>query len=135
MPDRAFIDTNIFVYTNSDTDIDKRDKARSVLNNYDCIISTQVTNELSNVLGRKFSKSADEIKAILTAMETVCDIAVLTLETTRSALDIQTRYNYSFYDALILSTALENNCRYVISEDLQDRQIIEGRLTILNPFS
>jgi len=135
MPDRAFIDTNIFVYINSDTDIDKRDKARSVLNNYDCIISTQVTNELSNVLGRKFSKSADEIKAILTAMETVCDIAVLTLETTRSALDIQTRYNYSFYDALILSTALENNCRYVISEDLQDRQIIEGRLTILNPFS
>ena len=103
MPDRAFIDTNIFVYLNSDTDLDKNEKAKDVLNRYDCVVSTQVTNELCNVLIKKFGRSTEEIHESISAMETVCDIAILTVETTKNALNIHRRYGYSFYDALILS--------------------------------
>jgi len=134
MPDRAFIDTNIFVYLNSDTDQDKMEKAKSVINSHDCVVSTQVANELCSVLTKKFSRIAEEVEEIITVMESVCDVAVLTLETTKTALSLQGRYGFSFYDALILSAAIDYNCKYVISEDLQDGQIIEGKLTIINPF-
>ena len=67
-------------------------------------------------------------------METLCDVVLLTLETTRNALEIQGRYGYSFYDALILSSALENDCKYVISEDLQNGQLINGELAVMDSF-
>jgi len=49
------------------------------------------------------------------------------------ALDIQARYRYGFYDALIIAAALEGGCTRLYSEDLHDGQQIEG-LTIENPF-
>ena len=92
MPDRAFIDTNIFVYLNSGTDIEKMNVARDVLNSYDCVISTQVTNELCNVLIKKFSRTKNDVDTVINAMEASCEVALLTLETTRNALAIQDKY-------------------------------------------
>ena len=44
------------------------------------------------------------------------------------------KYNFSYYDSIIVSTALENECNIVYSEDMQHSQIIENKLTIINPF-
>lgn len=49
------------------------------------------------------------------------------------ALDVQARYQYGFYDSLIVAAALDAGCTRPYSEDLQDGQRIEG-LTIENPF-
>jgi predicted nucleic acid-binding protein len=49
------------------------------------------------------------------------------------ALDVRARYHYGFYDSLIIAAALDAGCTWLYSEDLQDRQRIEG-LTISNPF-
>jgi len=43
-------------------------------------------------------------------------------------------YKFQFYDCLIIATALENNCTILYSEDMQHNQLIEDKLTILNPF-
>ena len=51
----------------------------------------------------------------------------------KRALDIQARYHFGFYDALIIAAALEAGCSRLYSEDLQHGQRIE-RLTIENPF-
>jgi len=48
-------------------------------------------------------------------------------------LDVQARYGYAFYDALIVAAALDAGCALLYSEDLQDGQRIDG-LTIENPF-
>jgi predicted nucleic acid-binding protein len=48
-------------------------------------------------------------------------------------LDIQARYRYAFYDALIIAAALDAGCTRLYSEDLQPGQQIEG-LPIENPF-
>ena len=48
-------------------------------------------------------------------------------------LDVQARYQYGFYDSLIIASALSAGCDRLYSEDLHDGQIIEG-LTIENPF-
>ena len=50
------------------------------------------------------------------------------------AYDIKKRYKFSWWDSLIVSTALENDCNTLLSEDLQHNQLIEGRLRVINPF-
>ena len=66
MQDRAFIDTNVIVYMSSNDNPAKKKLARALINKYDCVISTQVTNELSNVLLKKYSQSIVNIKATIT---------------------------------------------------------------------
>lgn len=48
-------------------------------------------------------------------------------------LDLQARYNYGFYDSLILAAALHAGCSRLLSEDFHHGQRIEG-LTLENPF-
>ncbi len=44
------------------------------------------------------------------------------------------RYRFSYFDSLILTSALAANCQILYSEDLQHGQVIDGRLTIISPF-
>jgi predicted nucleic acid-binding protein len=134
MSGRAFIDTNVFVYLNSENDPEKQQAAKDAINSYDCVVSTQVANELSNVLLRKYKKPVTEIKATIEAVEAVCYVALTTLATTDKALDLHSMYGYSFYDSLILASAIENECKYVISEDLHAGAVIDEKTTILNVF-
>lgn len=50
------------------------------------------------------------------------------------ALRLKNKYNFQYYDALIVATALENGCTILYSEDMQHNQTIENTLTIVNPF-
>ena len=54
--------------------------------------------------------------------------------THEAALAIAARSGYQLYDALIIAAALEAGCSTLFSEDLQDGQVIGGRLTIQDPF-
>ena len=48
---------------------------------------------------------------------------------------VSRKYSYSYWDSLIIASALESNCSILYTEDMQDGQIIEDRLRIMNPFS
>jgi predicted nucleic acid-binding protein len=50
------------------------------------------------------------------------------------ACNLADQYGFSFYDSLIIAAALECDCNMLYSEDLHDGQLIEGKLTIKNPF-
>lgn len=56
------------------------------------------------------------------------------LQTQLRGIEIKGKYKLQFYDAMIIATALENNCTVIYSEDMQQGQIIENVLTIINPF-
>lgn len=58
----------------------------------------------------------------------------LTLGIHEEALRIAQRYQIAIYDSLIAAAALEADCTVLFSEDLQDGQVINGRITIQNPF-
>lgn len=49
-------------------------------------------------------------------------------------LDVQLRYGFSFYDALIIAAALDAGCTRLYTEDFQHGQKIDG-LEIQNPFA
>ena len=58
----------------------------------------------------------------------------VTTETHDLALDISERYGFSIYDSLILTAAILGGCITLFTEDLQNGQCIDDRITLRNPF-
>ncbi|MDR2197102.1 MAG: PIN domain-containing protein [Coriobacteriales bacterium] len=131
---KAFVDTNIFVYIYSGDEQDKRRQALSQIGRFDRVVSTQVLNEFCNVCIRKLRM---ELSSIGAAVEKICrtnELFVISGDTVKQALFIHDKYEYSYYDSLIIASALESGCEYLLSEDMADGQVIEGSLTIRNVF-
>jgi predicted nucleic acid-binding protein len=134
---KVFVDTNIFVYAklfNAKEKL-KYQKAVSFFNNQtnQVVISTQVLNEFSNVLLRH--KVADNaIIAAVNEIAQVTKVSPLTLETVQKAWQIKQQYHFSYWDSLIISAALLENCETLFTEDLQHGQLIEKQLVIQNPL-
>jgi predicted nucleic acid-binding protein len=134
MKGKVFLDTNIFVYTQSVIEPQKKSLSLEVLEQYDCTVSTQVLNELCNVFTKKFNLPIKSIGEIIKAINLSCNVSLVTMKTIEAALDIKERYGYSYYDSLILASALECNCDYLLSEDMNDGQVIDKQLEIVNIF-
>jgi predicted nucleic acid-binding protein len=47
---------------------------------------------------------------------------------------IQDRYSLSFWDAMIVAAAKESSCQYLLTEDLQSGQDLDG-IIVLDPFT
>lgn len=137
MHDKAFLDTNILIYAYSEDEPKKQSIALQLLDNFEdnVIISKQVINELSNILLKKFKLGSDQVENVLLEIDNVLPIADFDLTTQIKALKLKDRYQFQYYDALIVATALENNCTVVYSEDMQHEMLIDGNLKIINPFN
>jgi len=134
MKDKIFVDTNIIIYAYSKTKLIKNKIANEIIFSTKCIISTQVINEISNVLLKKFKLQTSEVEDVLFELSNVFEIVNFSFITQLKALKIKEKYKFQFFDSLIIATALENECNYLYSEDMQHNQIIENKLRIINPF-
>ncbi len=134
MPVKVFVDTNIFVYLQSATDSEKRAISRRVIDTFDCVASIQVINEVSNVLSKKAGFSFEQIGEIIDGIVQTCEMSIVAYETVRKAHIVASDNKIGYYDSLIVSSALESGCKYLITEDLNDGQIIDGTLKIVNIF-
>ena len=128
----AFFDTNVVLYLLS-ADATKADRAEALLA-AGGTISVQVLNEFAAVALRKLRMSWPEIREVLAQVRAVCSVEPLSVETHDRATEIGERYGLSVYDSLIVAAALLAGCRTLHSEDMQDGQVIERKLTIRNPF-
>jgi predicted nucleic acid-binding protein len=134
MSDNVFLDSNILVYSYSNSELEKQGIARQLIAESNSYISTQVLQELCNIVTRKFKFSYEQAA---TAIEESCQnnsLHINTEDTVLQACQIAGRYGFSFFDSLIVAAALGSSCTILYSEDLQDGQVIEGKLTIRNPF-
>jgi len=52
----------------------------------------------------------------------------------QSRIKVKEKYRYSYYDSVIIASALQNNCTVLYSEEMNHNQVIENSLTIINPF-
>jgi len=134
MSGKVFLDTNVFVYTQSKSEQNKRDIALNAIEKCDCYTSTQVFNEVSNVMIKKLKMPITEVKQVISAINDRCMVSVITHEAVQKALDLKEIYGYSYYDSLILAAAVLSDCDYIFSEDLQDGQIVENKIEIVNIF-
>jgi predicted nucleic acid-binding protein len=134
MSDKAFLDSNIIVYSYSNSEPEKQEIARKLIAENNTFISSQVLQELCNIITRKFKFS---YSTAITAIEECCqnnNVHINSEATIIQACRLAERYGFSFYDSLIISAAIESNCSTLYSEDLHSGQILEGKLTVRNPF-
>lgn len=128
----SFFDTNVLVYAASSTEIKAR-KAESLLRDGG-FISVQVLNELTNVARRKMLLTWPETRTLISLMRGLLTVHPLRVDAHERALILAERYDVPIYDALIAASALIAGCETLWSEDFQHGMILDGRLTILNPF-
>ena len=132
MQGNGFIDTNVLIYL-FDRNVEKKNIAKELLKS-EPHISIQVCNKLTNILIKKFKVPHSDIKEALNRIEMFATVHSLSLENIDLALDIKERHGYSFYDSLILSSAIRAGCDILYTEDLQHNQKVLQKLTIVNPF-
>ena len=137
---KAFLDTNIVVYTFDASEPRKQDIARQLVAKAltepgSAVVSWQVVQEFLNVATTKFAVPLTAVDArtylhqvLVPLCEVYPDAAVY-----EDGLAIQDRHGFSFYDSLVLASAVRAGCVRLYSEDLQDEFRL-GRLQVVNPF-
>ena len=136
MKDRVFLDTNILIYLYSESEPVKREAACRLLNTAVCITSLQAMHEASNVWFKKYGWDGGRIREHLDNIELVCDAVIpVGRSEINTALSLKEQYGYSYYDSLMLASALETGCGQIITEDMRHGHVIMDRLKIMNPFS
>ena len=100
------------------------------------LVSVQVINEFHWTLTRKYRLSDDLALDKATNGIVALTSAVLPLEmdTYLEASDIRKRYNLSFWDSLIVASALQAGCTTLYTEDLNHGMIVGKKLHIVNPL-
>ena len=139
MSDRFFLDTNIFVYSFDLSAAAKSQSAqqliRKALTTQKGVISYEVVQEFFNVALRRFvqpMKAGDAEQYLSTVFRPLLSVhwsQVLYVE----ALHLHAHGGLSWYDALIVSAAIQARCELLYTEDLQPGQRF-GSLQVKNPF-
>jgi predicted nucleic acid-binding protein len=138
MSDRYFVDTNILMYAHDAAAGDKHARAKALVEdlwqNRSGVVSTQVLQELAVNLRRKAKRPLDaratrDVVSDYLAWQVVVNGGDSILE----ALELEARYQISFWDALIIQAAQTAGAEVLYSEDLSDGQRY-GSVKVENPF-
>ena len=139
MTGRVFVDTNVLVYRRDRADQDKHERALDWIEQLWRAragrLSIQVLQEFYITVTQKLDPKIPKE----TARQDVRDFfswhpVVLDSKVVEAAWSVQDRHKASWWDSLIVAAAQAANCRYLLSEDLQDGQILD-ELQVVNPFS
>ena len=136
MNDRIFIDTNILIYSSLTDESAKHEHSVSFLESLSgktIFVSAQVMSELYVAL-LKHQMDEDRIVKVLKEIAKVFNVGAVTLNTVEFAWNIKKKHRFSYWDSLIIASALESGCKALYTEDMQHGQVIGKKLKILNPF-
>jgi predicted nucleic acid-binding protein len=134
--DRCFLDTNILIYADSADEPAKQDAAVKLLKTLylqgNAVISTQVLSEFSNVALKKLKLSANTVRQRVAAYSRFETINV-TPPIINAALDLYQTRSLSYYDALIVATAITAGCTTLYTEDMNNGERID-LIQLINPL-
>ena len=137
--EKFFLDTNIFVYTLESRSPSKRvlaqDLVSGALDTRRGVISYQVVQEFLNVATRKFAKPMKVPEAELYLTRILMPLCEVFPDSSlySQALSISSETGFSFYDSLIVASAIVSQCAILWTEDLQNGLRIRG-VEIRDPF-
>ena len=136
-----FCDSNIWLYRflidpecNDAEEMRKRNLANALTSRENILISTQIINEVCAVLSKKAKISEIQIRQIIQEFYDGCVVIQLDRNIILRASELRTQYSFSFWDSLIVASALASDASLLYSEDMQDGLIISNQLTLINPF-
>lgn len=135
----VFVDTNVLVYLRDSTEPDKQRCAAEWMaylwDSGEGRLSVQVLQEYYVTVTAKLDpgmpagNARDDVSALRTWRPLEPD-----LDLVEGAWGIQDRFDFSFWDALIVASAQRLGCGTLLTEDLQDAQDLEG-LVVRSPFT
>jgi len=140
MNDRFFLDTNVFIYSFDPAAVEKARVAEGLIDRAiergKGIVSYQVVQEFFNIALRRFVQPMSPAEAEQYLALTFRPLLAVypSIALFGEAMRIQQRHTVSWYDSLIVASALEAQCSTLFSEDFQDGRKF-GDLTIRNPFA
>jgi predicted nucleic acid-binding protein len=139
MSDRYFVDTNILMYSHDTSAGEKHDLARALVEELwrdrTGVVSTQVLQELSVNLRKKVRRPLDaKATRDIVADYLTWQVIVNSGESILEAIDLESRYLISFWDALIVQAAQSSGAEVLYSEDLADREQY-GSVRVINPLA
>ena len=136
-----FCDSNIWLYRfliDPDCDDSEEAKKRDIATNLTAVenllISTQIINEVCAVLLRKARLSEISIKKVIQEFYEGCIVVGIDYNIIVRASELRTYYNFSFWDSLMVASALSTEANFLYSEDMQDGLVVFNQLTLINPF-
>jgi predicted nucleic acid-binding protein len=135
--DKVFVDTNVLIYAHDKDAGAKHEIARKIIQELweeqTGVLSVQVLQEFYVNVTRKIPSPLpkNSARAIVRVWMPWC--ANTTPDEINGAFQIEDQAQISFWDALIVSSALKRGARRILSEDLQAGQHVAGIL-IVNPF-
>lgn len=132
----VFVDSNVFLYALDDRDPRKQQAARNwraeLWKSRRGRVSFQVLGEFYVNAVRKQPAARDEVRAevrdLLAWNPVIADTVLL-----EQGWKIQDRYQFSYWDALIVAAAKVSACHYLLTEDMQSGQKLDG-IEVMNPF-
>jgi len=136
--DKVFLDTNILVYAHDVSAKHKHEVARNIMSELwrqrRGVLSTQVLQEFFYVATSKIRQllNAQNAKEVIKFL-LKWDIVVNNGSTILDAIDIHQEHKFSFWDSMIIASAVKGGTAELLSEDFSDGQIING-VAIRNPF-
>lgn len=127
------LDTNILLYLYDANDHSKRHVSESIVA-LNPIISTQVVSEFINVTKRAMKLPKQEVLFKCNRIFDRCRIVSVDQDILDHSYYILKKYNFQIFDSIIISSTLAAGCSTLYSEDFQHNQLVEGKLTIINPY-
>lgn len=136
MPDRSFLDSNVLIYTDDASSPGKQRTALDLVaacrRRNEGVVSLQVLQEYFAISTRKLGVDPVVARRKLELFAQLSLVAT-DLDDVLAAIDLHRLHQISFWDALIIRSALQARCVRLWSEDLQHGRRING-LEIANPF-
>lgn len=135
---KSFVDTNVLVYLFDNDSPDKKARAQHILGSEgpagNLLISTQVLQEFYVSVTRKLAEPLALDKALSVIMKfSALPLVVVDSAMILSAIRRSQQETVSFWDSLVIETALKGGAQRILSEDLQHGRTFEG-VRIENPF-
>lgn len=139
MPDNekapGFVDTNIWLYAFIEGETpEKTIKAKQIILDCEPIVSLQVVNEICVNLIKKAGFDEERIRQLIDAFYEKYEVIDLDQSTLLVAFQLRQKYALSFWDSLVIASALQAPVETLYSEDIQHGLIIEDSLKIINPL-
>lgn len=138
MSAKGFVDTNILLYAKDASEKEKQPIAAELVQQLwetrSGCLSVQVLNEY-------YVNVTQKLRPGLTQTEAWADLEALqawepiplSFNLLSRGFNIQSRYQLSWWDSLIVAAAVVSNCKEILSEDLASGQLYDG-VPVVNPF-
>lgn len=133
---RTFLDTNVLVYCDDESEPAKQQRALEVLDEHTRartgVVSLQVLQEYFVTACRKLGLDAGSARRKVEIFA-MLDVAEPKVNDILAAIDLHRLHGFSYWDALVLRMAKQAGCSVILTEDMQHGQMIDG-VRIVNPF-